>query len=121
MLNEGFYDLTLNDINCILNSASFTATVSVEDQSVEEVFYVTNSLYDAPTDDLWVSTVKFLLSQFSGIGDVNFDLGNNTAIIKTKCSSKNQDCIQLNFNQLTDERVIISLEINYDVSCVSCP
>jgi hypothetical protein len=121
MLNEGFYDLTLNDINCTLNSASFTATVSVEDQSVEEVFYVTNSLYDAPTDDLWVSTVKFLLSQFSGIGDVNFDLGNNTAIIKTKCSSKNQDCIQLNFNQLTDERVIISLEINYDVSCVSCP
>jgi hypothetical protein len=121
MLNEGFYDLTINDVNCILNSASFTAIVSVENEIKQEVFYVTNNLFDSPTDDLWVSTVENLLSQFTGIGEVNFDLGNNTAIIKTKCTTQGKNCLQITFNQLTDERVIVSLEINYDVSCVSCP
>jgi len=95
--------------------------VSVENEIKQEVFYVTNNLFDSPTDDLWVSTVENLLSQFTGIGEVNFDLGNNTAIIKTKCTTQGKNCLQITFNQLTDERVIVSLEINYDVSCVSCP
>jgi len=120
MLNEGFYDLTLGDVNCVLNSASFTAIVNIEGEIREDTFYITNSLFDSPTDDLWVQTIESLLIEFNGVGEINFDLATNVAVIKSKCVSKAQDCLQVNFNQLTDQNVLVSLEINYDVSCVSC-
>jgi len=120
MLNEGFYDLTYGDVNCILNSASFTAIVNLEGEIKEETFYVTNSLFDAPTDDLWLKTLKSLILQYSGFGDVDFNLATNSILAKSKCSSKQKDCIQVDYNILTDQNLLVNLEINYDVSCVSC-
>ena len=50
MYNEGFYDLTLGDVNCVVNSAKFTATLNVNDVVKNIEFYTSNGLTDFPSD-----------------------------------------------------------------------
>ena len=120
MLNEGFYDLTFDDTNCILNTADFKAQVSVDGEIKEEIFYISFDLNDYPTDEEWVIVINNLLLQFPGIGNVEFDLEQNTIKIVNDCNSINKDCKPTNSNSLADAKVLINLLIDYDISCEYC-
>ena len=120
MLNEGFYDLTYDDINCVLNEAQFIAQVSVDNEIKESTFYTSFGLNDYPSDEEWVNIINNLLLQFPGVGNVEFDLELNTIKIINDCDPTIKDCKPTNSNSLADAKVTINLLINYDVSCVYC-
>jgi uncharacterized protein (DUF2141 family) len=109
MLNEGYQDLIEDNEDCNLNSATFTAKVSVNPLGVEESqeFFTTDSLIVAPTDNLWYDTINDLLLNIEGIGNVIVDPVKNSIIIETIPND-----LTLNNQQIT-----IELIINYDVSC----
>lgn len=109
MLNEGYQDLISDNEDCVLNSATFTAKVSVQPLGTEvsEEFFTTTSLIEAPTDNLWYDTIYNILINISGIGNVIIDPTKNSIIIETIPND-----LTLN-NQL----ITIELVINYDVSC----
>jgi len=108
MLNEGFYDLTIDDTNCILNTAIFEAIVSVSGDFLTQQFYTGTTLNEYPSDNEWYDTITDLLLQFEGIASVNINPETNTIEILTDCGS------------LSDAQVIVNLVIYYDISCVSC-
>jgi hypothetical protein len=108
MLNEGFYDLTIDDTNCILNTAIFEAIVSVSGDVLTQQFYTGTTLNEYPSDNEWYDTITDLLLQFEGIASVNINPETNTIEILTDCGS------------LSDAQVIVNMVIYYDISCVSC-
>lgn len=120
MLNEGYYDLTNDDTNCVLNSAIFTAKVSVDGVETEQTFYTGTTLTDYPTDNNWVTTIQNLLLGYEGISDVVFNLTANTITIINNCDETTKNCKSTTYNLLTDAKVVINLTINYNISCVSC-
>jgi len=105
MLNEGFYDLTSGDTNCVLNQAIFTAQVTVNGVTVSQPFYTGTSLNDFPSDNEYSTVIENLLLTFSGVSNVNIDIVNNQIVIVTGC------------NTLSDADVKIELLISYDISC----
>ena len=105
MLNEGFYDLTSGDTNCILNQAIFTAQVTINGVTVSQPFYTGTSLNEFPSDNEYTSVVEELLLSFSGVSNVSIDIVNNQIVITTGC------------NTLSDANVKIDLLISYDISC----
>jgi len=111
MLNEGFYDLTFNDVNCILNTAIFEAKVTVGLTTLSVNFYTGTTLNDYPSDNLWYDTIEELLKLADGIGNVIIDPENNLIKILTDCETN---------NLLSDTQVLIDLVIYYDISCVEC-
>jgi uncharacterized protein (DUF2141 family) len=111
MLSEGFYDLTLGDDNCVLNSTIFDANVSVGGVSLTETFYEGVTLDDYPSDSLWGTTIRNLLLSFDGIGNVTIDNSTNKITIITDCEVE---------VSLLDKKIEINMVIHYDISCVSC-
>jgi hypothetical protein len=111
MLNEGFYDLTIDDTNCILNTAIFEAIVSVSGDVLTQQFYTGTTLNEYPSDNEWYDTITDLLLQFEGIASVNINPETNTIEILTDCEST---------VSLSDAQVIVNMKIYYDISCVSC-
>jgi surface protein len=111
MLNEGFYDLTSGDTNCILNQAIFTAQVTVSGVTQFTDFYTGYTLNDYPSDSLFYDTVNDSLLSYEGIGDVVIDYVNNIITISTDCDSS---------VSLTDADVKIELKISYDINCQTC-
>jgi len=105
MLNEGFYDLTSGDTNCILNQAIFTAVVSVDGDYKYETFYTGTTLNDYPTDEDWSNTIEDMLLSFEGITGVTINIVENNVKITTPC------------NTLSGSNVKVDLLINYDISC----
>jgi hypothetical protein len=120
MLNEGFFDLTSGDTNCILNSAIFTLDVTVNGVNSQTVFYTSTGLDDYPTDEEWVNEIKTSLYGFSGITSVETNIETNKIIIKSGCLTGGTTCQPTVTTQLDDTRVIINLLIDYDISCVEC-
>lgn len=111
MLLEGFYDLTIDDTNCILNHAIFEASVSVSGVTKVDSFYTGTTLLEYPTEEQWNGVIEGLLTTYDGIGSVTFNIEDNTMTILSDCNST----ISLN-----DAEVVIDLKIYYDISCVSC-
>ena len=111
MLNEGFYDLTLDDKNCILNTAIFEVIVSVSGSTLSQDFYTGTTLNDYPSDNQWYDVVESLLLQIDGIGEVDINPENNTLKIKTDCNSN---------VSLSNAQVLVTMMIRYDISCVEC-
>jgi hypothetical protein len=109
MLNEGYQNLTEDNEDCIFNSATFTAKVSVNPLGIEthEEFFITNSLIVPPSDNLWYDTVKSLLLTIPGIGNVIINPLTNTITIETISNDVT----------LNNQEIIIELIINYDVNC----
>ena len=105
MLNEGFYDLTSGDTNCVLNQAIFTAQVTINGVTVSQPFYTGTTLNDFPSDNEYTNVIQELLLSFSGVSFVNIDIVNNQIVITTGC------------NILSDANVKIDLLISYDISC----
>lgn len=111
MLNEGFYDLTTGNDSCRLNSATFTAKVSVNPAGLttQQSFFTSTSLVQVPSDNTWYNTVKSLLLSVPGVGNVTIDQLNNQITIET---SRDNDSLQ-------GQEIIIDLVIVYDITCLS--
>lgn len=112
MLNEGFYDLTLGDENCILNSAVFQVKITLGQTTASKDFYTGITLNDYPSDNLWYDTIEEILEILNGVGEVIIDPVNNTIKILTSCNP--------NDDPLSDTEVLIDMVIFYDISCVAC-
>jgi hypothetical protein len=111
MLLEGFYELTTDDINCVLNETIFEASVTVSGITTTQEFYTGNTLNDYPTTGEWENVIETLLLGYDGIGSVTFNEDDNKMTISTDCNSE----VSLN-----DADVVINMVIYYDISCVSC-
>jgi hypothetical protein len=77
MYNEGFFDLTENDLNCILNGGEFIIETIVNGEVKQNLFYTSTGIYDYPTDTEWVDVVKSSLLSYPDIGEVNIDITKN--------------------------------------------
>jgi hypothetical protein len=111
MLIEGYYDLTSNDVNCLLNQAIFEIEATVSGVTQTSQFYTGTSITDFPSDNQYASALETLLLSFSGIGQVIVDYLNNKITVNTDCDSP------LN---LIDADFQVSMRIYYDINCVSC-
>ena len=111
MLLEGFYELTSNDTNCILNQAIFEASVTVSGVTTTQEFYTGTTLNEYPSISEWDEVIGDMLLSYDGIGNVTFNEDDNKMVITTDCNQE----ISLN-----DANVIINMVIYYDISCVSC-
>jgi hypothetical protein len=119
MYNEGFYDLTLGDTNCIINSADFILEITVDGELKTVNFYTSTGIDDYPTDVDWVNIITDTLKTFYGIGDIVVDYQKNTIQIFNTCVT-GTTCNPGNTNLLSDAKITINLIIDYDISCVSC-
>lgn len=110
MMNEGFVDLTSDNTNCDLVSATFTAQVSVSPAgyNTSSTFYTSTSLNNAPSDNLYYNTVKNLLLSIPGVGGVTINQLNNQITIET----------DKNNNSLNGQEIKIELLIVYDIICL---
>jgi hypothetical protein len=120
MMYEGYYDLTSGDTNCILNSAIFTADITVSGVTQQSIFYTSTGFDDIPTDNDWVNAITTLLYTFNGISSVSIDIDTNQVIISSGCIQEGSGCQTKSVTVLDDENVTINLYIDYDISCVSC-
>jgi len=111
MLLEGFYELTANDNNCILNQAIFEASVTVSGVTTTQEFYTGTTLNEYPSITEWNEVIGDMLLNYDGIGNVTFNEDDNKMIITTDCNQE----ISLN-----DVDVVINMVIYFDISCVSC-
>lgn len=111
MLNEGFFDLTTENTNCELINATFTAKVSVNPSGIvaTENFFTSNSLVQVPTDNQWYNTLRNLLLEIPGVGNVTIDQLNNQITIET---SRNN-------TSLEGQEIVVDLVIEYDIICLS--
>jgi uncharacterized protein (DUF2141 family) len=111
MLNEGFYDLTIDNTGCDLVSATFTAKVSVTplDLTTSETFYTSTSLGNVPDDNLYYDTITQLLLSIPGIGSVVVNPSNNIITIETARGN----------DTLIGQEIVIDLIIEYDIICLT--
>ena len=120
MYNEGFFDLTYNDLGCVINGAEFIIETSVNGVIKQYFFYNSIGIYDYPTDIEWINVIKLMLLTYPDIGEVDIDIVKNKITIVNDCKDINKSCVPTKFNTLSDAKVIINLIINYDISCVEC-
>ena len=120
MYNEGFFDLTDNDLNCIINSGQFIIETIVNGEVKQNLFYTSTGIYDYPTDTEWTNIVKSTLLSYPDIGEVDIDITKNKMTVVNDCKDINKNCNQTKFNTLADAKVVVNLIINYDISCVQC-
>ena len=111
MLLEGYYDLINGDVDCVLNNATFTASVTINGDNVSNVIYTTTSLYDYPSDQVWYDELNDIISSFEGVGSVTITPETNKIVLTTDCNSE---------TDLGDASVVVDMIIDYDISCVEC-
>jgi hypothetical protein len=111
MLNEGYYDLTTENTNCNLISATFTAKVSVNPSGTitSQNFFTSTSLVQAPTDSEWYDAIRTLLLAIPGVANVIIDEPNNQITIET---TKNNTTLE-------GQEIVIDLVIDYNIICLS--
>ena len=120
MFNEGFYDLTSGDTNCVVNTAQFSVQVTIGSDTRQEVFYTSTGLDDFPVDQDWGTALKSLLETFVGVGEVIIDYDNNKITITNDCEEIEKNCRKENYNLLNDTKIVTNIIIEYNISCVSC-
>jgi hypothetical protein len=120
MYNEGFYDLTLNDFGCIVNSAEFIVEVKIDENTIQNLFYISSGITDYPNELVYLETVRQTLQEFPGVGNVDFDINKNEIIIYNDCTEIQESCQPYTFNQYDGSNFIINLKIVYDISCIDC-
>jgi surface protein len=119
MYSEGYFSLTEDDLNCILNNATFIAEVVVDGEVHQQTFYTSTNIGDYPTIETWIETLQDLFGLYPNIGEVTFDIENNTMKVYNFCE-ETDGCQPKTYNELTNSLVIVNLIINYDISCVEC-
>jgi uncharacterized protein (DUF2141 family) len=108
MLNEGFVDLTSLNEGCVLNSAVFAAKVSVDPTGLTytNTFFTATTLNQAPSDNLWYSTLTSLLTSIPGIQSVTIDALSNKITIQTTVGGP-----------LNNQIITVDVLIEYDITC----
>jgi hypothetical protein len=108
MLNEGFVDLTSLNEGCVLNSAVFAAKVSVNPAGLTytNTFFTATTLNQAPSDNLWYSTLTSLLTSIPGVQSVTIDALSNKIIIQTTVGGP-----------LNNQIITVDVLIEYDITC----
>lgn len=120
MFIEGFFDLTSGDTNCIVNSAIFEVDITINGANSTNIFYTSTGIDDYPSDNEWADALSGVLLTFSGVSDVSINIEENKIIIENACTQGGTDCNPTTSNSLKDAHVVIKLNIEYDISCVSC-
>lgn len=111
MLNEGFYDLTTGNTNCVLSSATFVASVEISGNTYQQSFYTGTTINDVPSETLWVETLENIISGVTGVGSYTINATTNSIQIKSFCDG--------NVNSLSDSEFVVGLNILYDIYCVT--
>jgi len=105
MLNEGFYDLTSGDTNCILNQSIFTIFLTVGDLVSQSSFFTGTTLNEYPSNEQFSNVLENLLDEYAEITGVTINMTENTIKLTTPC------------NTLSGTNIEVDLLINYDISC----
>lgn len=111
MVNEGFYDLTTGNTNCVLSSATYTATIEISGNTYEEIFYTGTTLSDVPTESDWVDALEDILSGITGVNSYTVNPSTNLIEIKSGCDGTN--------NTLSNSEFVMGLSIDYNINCES--
>ncbi len=111
MVNEGFYDLTTGNTNCVLSSATYTATIDISGNTYEQDFYTGTTLNDVPTESDWVDALEGILSGITGVGSYTVNPSTNTIQVKSYCDGDE--------NTLSNSEFIMGLSIEYNINCES--
>jgi hypothetical protein len=83
-------------------------------------FYTSSGSTDYPNDVVWADTIVTALESYVGITDVVVDLVSNRVSITSGCEKIKKDCILQSINPLQDTVITVKLNIDYQISCVSC-
>ena len=111
MVNEGFYDLTTGNTNCVLSAATYTATIEVSGNTYQQDFYTGTTLSDVPTESDWVDALEGILSGITGVGSYTVNPVTNTVEVKSGCDGSE--------NTLSNSEFIMGLTIEYNINCES--
>jgi hypothetical protein len=111
MVNEGFYDLTTGNTNCVLSSATYTATIDISGNTYEQDFYTGTTLNDVPTESDWVDALEGILSGITGVGSYTVNPSTNTIQVKSYCDGDE--------NTLSNSEFVMGLSIEYNINCES--
>jgi hypothetical protein len=109
MVNEGFYDLTTGNTNCVLSAVTYVATIEISGNTYEQNFYTGTTLTDVPTESEWVDALEGILSGITGVGSYTVNPSTNTVEIKSYCNGSQ--------NTLSNSEFIMGLSINYSINC----
>lgn len=110
MMNEGFQDLTQGNESCSLISATFQTKVTVEPlgTTLTDNFFTATTINQAPSDNLWYSSITNLISSIAGVSSVSISPFTNQITIKTNEGSPIQN-----------QQIGVELLIIYDIMCLT--
>ena len=111
MVNEGFYDLTTGNTNCVLSAATYIATIEVSGNTYQQSFYTGTTLTDVPTESQWVDALESILSGITGVATYTVNPQTNIIEVKSDCDG--------NTDPLSDSEFIVGLRIEYNIICES--
>ena len=109
MVNEGFYDLTTGNTNCVLSAATYIATIEVSGNTYQQSFYTGTTLTDVPTESQWVDALESILSGITGVATYTVNPQTNIIEVKSDCDG--------NTDPLSDSEFIVGLRIEYNIIC----
>jgi len=109
MVNEGFYDLTIGNTNCVLSSATYSATIEISGNTYEDVFYTGTTLTDVPTESIWVDALEGILSGITGVASYVINPTTNSVLVKSYCNGTE--------NTLSESEFIVGIKINFNIFC----
>ena len=111
MVNEGFYDLTTGNTNCVLSAATYIATIEVSGNTYQQSFYTGATLTDVPSESQWVDALESILSGITGVASYTVNPQTNIIEVKSDCDG--------NTDPLSDSEFIVGLRIEYNIICES--
>lgn len=111
MVNEGFYDLTTGNTNCVLSAATYIATIEVSGNTYQQSFYTGTTLTDVPSESQWVDSLESILSGITGVASYTVNPQTNIIEVKSDCDG--------NTDPLSDSEFIVGLRIEYNINCES--
>jgi len=111
MVNEGFYDLTTGNTNCVLSAATYIATIEVSGNTYQQSFYTGTTLTDVPSESQWVDALESILSGITGVASYTVNPQTNIIEVKSDCDG--------NTDPLSDSEFIVGLRIEYNIICES--
>ena len=111
MVNEGFYDLTTGNTNCVLSAATYIATIEVSGNTYQQSFYTGTTLTDVPSESQWVDALESILSGITGVASYTVNPQTNIIEVKSDCDG--------NTDPLSDSEFIVGLRIEYNINCES--
>ena len=112
ILYDGYKDLTSTNTDCVLLSATYQVTVSVNPGAISNqasIPFTSTTLNQALPDNLYYDTVKNLLLGIPGVGSVTIDTLNNQLTVATAPGN----------NTLNGKEIIVGLKIIYNIICLT--